>query len=535
MKNIFVVDPSIMIHKIVELTFKDSPEYNVRFFSSYPLNIDEGEKAEYIFITIDLPGIEIEETIKELKSKYNCPLIAMVPKFLDYNRDSIVNAGADAILEKPFTSDELRNTLVSLSESTSLKEETIAEIDSETFEEIGSFDEDLTLSEEDLMDVDREILEQEVSGDELIMDDFQDEIDTKELQGDGNKQDAEFGELDFDEQELESELDAELGEDIDKELDEELEEVEFTEEELEKDLESMDLSSIEEEAEEFEEEMIEQAEIETGEIHEAETQRIEPEQLAQFREIAEDYKGEETEEEMEEVKGEEFEDFVEEVAEENVDEKLVKEIDNEEQINIDEEIEQPSVSEETDLTSEEKTLDLDSAMASSSEQAQVKDIEMEPTKVDEFDNFVEEVSEKTVDEKLAKEIKNEEEINIEEEIEQSSASEASDLINNEDFSHPTQFDESDMIEAEKKELHHDSEPIMKEVMEKTEPVVESVVAEETTAKGLSLTEDDIKRIAEEVVNRLSDRIIREIAWEVIPQIAEDIVLRRIKELEKEIE
>ena len=73
------------------------------------------------------------------------------------------------------------------------------------------------------------------------------------------------------------------------------------------------------------------------------------------------------------------------------------------------------------------------------------------------------------------------------------------------------------------------------IKEESQPVVEKIVSQETESKGIHLSDQDVKRIAEEVVNKLSDRIIREIAWEVIPQLAEDIILRRIKELEKEIE
>ena len=103
--------------------------------------------------------------------------------------------------------------------------------------------------------------------------------------------------------------------------------------------------------------------------------------------------------------------------------------------------------------------------------------------------------------------------------------------------HPTQFDESDSIEAEKKGLYHDSQPVAHQeaIKEESQPVVERIVSQEMESKEIRLSDEDVKRIAEEVVNKLSDRIIREIAWEVIPQLAEDIILRRIKELEKEIE
>jgi CheY-like chemotaxis protein len=53
------------------------------------------------------------------------------------------------------------------------------------------------------------------------------------------------------------------------------------------------------------------------------------------------------------------------------------------------------------------------------------------------------------------------------------------------------------------------------------------------AAGLS--DDDIDRLASRVVERLSDKIVREIAWEVIPDVAELVIKQRIKELESGVE
>lgn len=50
-----------------------------------------------------------------------------------------------------------------------------------------------------------------------------------------------------------------------------------------------------------------------------------------------------------------------------------------------------------------------------------------------------------------------------------------------------------------------------------------------------LTDDEIDRLASRVVERLSEKIVREIAWEVIPDVAELVIKQRIKELESGVD
>ena len=50
-----------------------------------------------------------------------------------------------------------------------------------------------------------------------------------------------------------------------------------------------------------------------------------------------------------------------------------------------------------------------------------------------------------------------------------------------------------------------------------------------------LSDDEIDRLASRVVERLSEKIVREIAWEVIPDVAELVIKQRIKELEAGVE
>jgi len=49
--------------------------------------------------------------------------------------------------------------------------------------------------------------------------------------------------------------------------------------------------------------------------------------------------------------------------------------------------------------------------------------------------------------------------------------------------------------------------------------------------GEELSDAEIDRLAKRVIEKLSDRVVREIAWEVIPDMAEIVIRKRIKELE----
>jgi CheY-like chemotaxis protein len=50
-----------------------------------------------------------------------------------------------------------------------------------------------------------------------------------------------------------------------------------------------------------------------------------------------------------------------------------------------------------------------------------------------------------------------------------------------------------------------------------------------------ITDEQLDRLAAKVVEKLSDKVVREIAWEVIPDMAEIVIRQRIKELEAGVE
>jgi len=51
--------------------------------------------------------------------------------------------------------------------------------------------------------------------------------------------------------------------------------------------------------------------------------------------------------------------------------------------------------------------------------------------------------------------------------------------------------------------------------------------------SLSLSETDLRRLADLVVSRLAEQIVREVAWEVVPETAERLVRERLRQLERE--
>ena len=53
------------------------------------------------------------------------------------------------------------------------------------------------------------------------------------------------------------------------------------------------------------------------------------------------------------------------------------------------------------------------------------------------------------------------------------------------------------------------------------------------AGPVSLSDEDVDRIARRVIEHLSEKIVRDVAWEVVPDVAEILVRQRLRELEAE--
>lgn len=155
MKNILVIDPSIMIHKIVQLAFPES-EHNLFLTSVYPPENQPEEPVSLVLLSADLPDHEDVFALgNELKKMYKCPILMMIPKFFEYDDSLLEQNGLDGIIEKPFTSDALKDKCRTL--GTDSME--VDELDSLSPEELQSItEEEFMLSEEDLVDIGEEDL-----------------------------------------------------------------------------------------------------------------------------------------------------------------------------------------------------------------------------------------------------------------------------------------------------------------------------------------------------------------------------------------
>ncbi len=155
MKNILVIDPSIMIHKIVQLAFPEN-EYNLFLSNIYPPENLPGEPLSLILLSADLQGQEDSFAAgNELKQTHNCPVLMMIPKFFEYDSALIEQYNLDGIIEKPFTSDTLKEKWRSIETG----EIAMEELDGLSPEELESItEEEFMLSEEDLLDIGEEEL-----------------------------------------------------------------------------------------------------------------------------------------------------------------------------------------------------------------------------------------------------------------------------------------------------------------------------------------------------------------------------------------
>jgi len=68
------------------------------------------------------------------------------------------------------------------------------------------------------------------------------------------------------------------------------------------------------------------------------------------------------------------------------------------------------------------------------------------------------------------------------------------------------------------------------------PAAESAAAEPAQQNGSGrLSEEDVDRIARRVIELLGDKVLRDVAWEVIPDMAEVVIKGRLRELEAQVE
>src|SRR5512142_1468667 len=111
-KKILLADDSLTIQKVVELTFSDS-EYDLVCVSNGQRALDRigaGEVPDLILADVVMPeknGYEVCEAIKGNPATARIPVVLLSGTFEPFDRDRAERIGADAIVSKPFDSQQL--------------------------------------------------------------------------------------------------------------------------------------------------------------------------------------------------------------------------------------------------------------------------------------------------------------------------------------------------------------------------------------------------------------------------------------------
>lgn len=491
-KNILVIDPSIMIHKIVQLAFPDE-QYSVFFSNSYPPTETPEKPVSMVLVSADLPDTEDAFAVAaDLKNEYSCRVFMMIPKFFEYDESKVAEHGLDGAIEKPFTSDALREQVgpmdhpsVDLDSLESLSPE---ELESITEDEFMLSEEDLIeISEDELADVD--IPEDAIRPDEPETEDLKEDVIVLAPTDEEPEKDIEESELLGDSTTEETASSAEVEKLLeeapfeDMEMDEELDSIDFGD--LEDGEALLDRRTfVEEKAPEKAETVFEEDfdEPESEPVDQAET----PEDIFGEQEI-----GVQTMQEAVLAEGMQVEDETTSPEPAAVLEQIVEEPADEEEPLVDAE-EEPVL--DIDLGAEEEAEDVVQI-------EEEKDVFEQPAEV-----FVQP--------------------EVEEPLEPESVDESA--------------DESKDAESESSDIHveEEEETVQPLDLSHADEDVELIPSPGTTYTPVSgtqgtLTDADVQRIAQKVVEMLSDDVLRSIAWEVIPVVAEEVVRNRIRELEKE--
>ena len=111
-KKILLADDSLTIQKVVELTFSDS-EYELFCVSNGQRvldRIESGEMPDLILADVVMPeknGYEVCEAIKANPATARIPVVLLSGTFEPFDRDRADRLGCDAIVSKPFDSQQL--------------------------------------------------------------------------------------------------------------------------------------------------------------------------------------------------------------------------------------------------------------------------------------------------------------------------------------------------------------------------------------------------------------------------------------------
>ncbi len=554
MKKILVIDPSIMIHKIVQLAFPEDA-YELVLSNSYPPENPPDGPLSLILLSADLPNQENVFALGgELKQKYNCPVLMMIPKFFEYDASLIRENNLDGTIGKPFTSDSLKEKCrmleVSGNEIDGLEGLSPEELESITEEEFMLSEADLAdIGEEDLADIDipdsppeaeepetadmgdSQLSEPVSAGDEAAQ-------SSGVTPGPEPAQDEPFQDMDMDEEldsidfgdleDGESLLDEPIAPDSDSLSEEET--VSTTVSEL--------AGAPAEEApvisEDAEEAFAGEAEAETAGFDEmteelvrepGETESVEEELVTGPEEPEGEFFGEPEKPTAvfageAETKDAEFDEMTEE---------MLREPGETETGSMEEGLSSPEESVSDTMIPPEV------GPQTIREAVQIEGEGGIPSP--EPETVPEEAEGEPLDDLLAEELPGAELVSEAGTTMPDAAMETEDELPDVNFA----------IEEEPQTVHVDEYQVEPPVVEEeitpldishADEDVELIPAPSSLSKeGLessaSLSDSDIRKIAEQVVAMLSDRVIRDIAWEVIPVVAEEIVRSRIRQLENE--
>jgi CheY-like chemotaxis protein len=110
-RKILLADDSLTIQKVVELTFSDS-DYDLVCVGNGLRAVEalEGERPDLVLADVVMPeknGYEVCEAIKSNPATAKIPVVLLTGTFEPFDRERAERIGADAIVSKPFDSQQL--------------------------------------------------------------------------------------------------------------------------------------------------------------------------------------------------------------------------------------------------------------------------------------------------------------------------------------------------------------------------------------------------------------------------------------------
>ncbi|MGA1862363.1 response regulator [Deferribacter thermophilus] len=247
MKKIMLVDDSITIHRVIDLSLDEEKYQVVKTFSADEAMQKLNEiTPDIVLLDNKLPDVKIDDFIREIKSKVpQIVVILLVGAFDSFDEADLEKYGADSYLLKPFNSQALEEAIekyskIEITQETAVEEETgqsedvqellssVEEMEPEVDKELESFEDIISQEDEQIEEslLDTEAVEKEESLDDIFKD-LEEEITKAETDEEIKEEDTDELKLDITEesqaeevQELADEGEAEAEEDILKELEE---------------------------------------------------------------------------------------------------------------------------------------------------------------------------------------------------------------------------------------------------------------------------------------------------------------------------